>query len=96
MAQLITFNTDDVPAQQRIQCWNDVSSAGLDIADLGQLTISEIRSTATIVHHSKQHVAISREPQFLIGLQLEGSHRFRQLGGETFLQKGEFALFDTN
>ena len=112
MAQLITFNTDDVPAQQRTQYWNDVSSAAttplvvdpldkenfsarLDIADLGRLKIVEIRSTASIAHHSKQHVAISREPQFLIGLQLEGAHRFRQLGGETLLQEGDFALFDS-
>lgn len=112
MAQLITFNTDHLPAHQRIQYWNDISSAAttplsvdpldkqnfsarLDRADLGRLKISEIRSTASIVRHSKQHVSLSREPQFLIGLQLEGACRHRQLGSETLLQKGDFALFDS-
>lgn len=112
MAHLITFSTDDVPARQRIQHWNDVSSAAttplvvdpldsrefsarVDLADLGRLRISEIRSTASIVRHSKQHVASSREPLFLIGLQLEGACRFRQLGTETMLRTGDFALFDS-
>jgi AraC-like DNA-binding protein len=110
--QLITFNTNDVSAQQRIECWNDMCSAAttplvadpldkqnfsarLCVADLGRLKISEIRSTAAIVRHSKQHVAISREPQFLIGLQLRGAHRFRQLGRETLIRQGDFALFDS-
>ncbi len=112
MAQLITFNTDDVPANQRIQYWNDVSSAAttplvadpldkqhfsarLDVADLGRLKISEIRSTPTIVRHSRQHVAMSREPQYLVGLQLEGAHCFRQSGRETLLREGDFAVFDS-
>lgn len=112
MPQLLTFNTDDLPAHQRIQNWNDMSSAAttplvvdpldkqnfsarLHLADLGRLKISEIRSTASIVRHSKQHVAISREPQFLIALQLQGACRFRQLGSETLLRRGDFALFDS-
>jgi AraC-like DNA-binding protein len=70
-------------------------SARLDFADLGQFTIGEIRSTASIVRHSREHAAIAREPRFLVALQLEDACRFRQMGRDTLLQSGDLALFDS-
>lgn len=69
--------------------------ARLAHADLGMVKVSEIHSDAAIVRHSKEHVARSRDPLFLMCLQLEDSCVFRQLGRETFLKDGDFALFDS-
>jgi AraC family transcriptional regulator, positive regulator of tynA and feaB len=69
--------------------------ASLEHAGLGPLKISEIRSTASTVRHSLQHAAMVREPQFLIGLQLKGACAFSQVGAQTLLRPGDFALFDS-
>jgi AraC-like DNA-binding protein len=59
------------------------------------LKVSEIHSDAAIVRHSKEHVARSRDAFFLMCLQLEDSCVFHQMGRETPLKHGDFALFDT-
>jgi len=70
-------------------------STRVDLADLGRFRMSEIRSSAVSVRHSKHDAAAARELLFLIGLPLDGACRFRQLGTETLLRTGDFALFDS-
>jgi AraC-like DNA-binding protein len=68
--------------------------AQLRYAELSSLKLSEIHSAASTVSHSKEHVAIVREPEFLIALQLDGACKFSQTGTDALLKPGDFALFD--
>jgi len=74
--------------------WNAFSGR-LTLADLGRVTIADVTSDPAAVQHSRQHVARSSEPRFLLCLQLEGTCVHRQEGRETRVEYGDFTLFDS-
>src|SRR5215813_12246966 len=62
---------------------------------LGDIRVSEARSEAATVRHSRQHVARAREALFMLCLQLDGVSFSRQQGRESVLRYGDFHLLDS-
>jgi AraC-like DNA-binding protein len=54
-----------------------------------------VRSSPGAVHHTREHVARTREPMFFLQIQFEGSSRVAQDGREVALQVGDFVLLDS-
>ncbi len=53
-----------------------------------------VRSSPAVVHHTREHVARTREPLFFLQIQLEGTSRVCQDGREVALQSGDLVLLD--
>jgi AraC-like DNA-binding protein len=54
-----------------------------------------VRSSPSVVHHTREHVARTSEPFFFLQIQLEGSSCVSQDGREVALQIGDFVLLDS-
>ncbi len=63
-------------------------------ASVGEVLLSEVRSSPSVVDHAVEHVARTRQPMFFLHAQLEGRSVNRQDGREACLEAGEFTLFD--
>lgn len=108
MAALERLSTFGLRPRQRVEFWNEVCSGcvpaaaqplDLDafepwcaIGSIGDLPLTEIHSSPSIVEHSSVHVARTREPLYSLFFQREGSSVLRQAGREAHLQPGDFTL----
>jgi AraC-like DNA-binding protein len=54
-----------------------------------------VHSSPAIVHHTREHVARTRESLFFLQIQLQGNSRVAQDGRDTELQVGDFVLLDS-
>jgi AraC-like DNA-binding protein len=63
-------------------------------ASVGELLLSEVHSCPSVVRHTAEHVARTREAMFFLHAQLEGRSINRQDGREARLDRGDFTLFD--
>jgi AraC-like DNA-binding protein len=61
---------------------------------VGDLRMGEMWAAPSVVHHSRQHVARTREAMFFLQIQLEGYSLNRQDGREAWLGPGDFTVFD--
>jgi AraC family transcriptional regulator, positive regulator of tynA and feaB len=62
---------------------------------VGNLWVAQMYSSASVVHHGREHVARTREELFFLKIQLQGSARLAQDGREASLQAGDFTLMDS-
>lgn len=62
---------------------------------IGNIQISELKSTAQIVSRTRSKIAKSDRDYFLLSLQTKGQGVFAQDGRTAVLQPGDFALYDT-
>jgi AraC family transcriptional activator of tynA and feaB len=70
-------------------------SGRLARTEVGPIRLVEIESDPATVYHSRQHIARSLEPVFLLCLQLDGESHFRQNGREALLRASDFTLCDS-
>jgi AraC-like DNA-binding protein len=63
--------------------------------EVGRIRLVELESDPAVVFHSRQHIARSLEPVFLMCVQLEGESHFRQNGREALLRETDFTLCDS-
>jgi len=63
-------------------------------ASAGEVLLSEVHSSPSIVRHTPEHVARTRNAMFFLHVQLEGRSCNRQDGREVCLEPGDFTLFD--
>jgi AraC-like DNA-binding protein len=61
---------------------------------IGDLRIGAVRSSPSVVHHGREHVARTREALFFLQVQLTGNSVNRQDGREAILSAGDFTMFD--
>jgi AraC-like DNA-binding protein len=61
---------------------------------VGDLRMGEVWASPSVVHHSRQHVARTREAMFFVQIQVEGYSVNRQDGREACLDPGDFTVFD--
>lgn len=73
-----------------LQCFEP----NLSRASVGEVLLSEVHSSPSIVRHTSQHVARTRQSMFFLHLQIEGRSSNRQDGREASLCAGDFTLFD--
>src|SRR5690348_10744919 len=66
----------------------------LSRASVGEVLLSEVHSSPSVVRHTPQHVARTRQAMFFLHAQLEGRSANRQDGREARLEPGDFTLFD--
>jgi AraC-like DNA-binding protein len=64
-------------------------------ARMGALCLGLVRSSPSIVHHGREHVARTREAMFFLHVQITGSSWNHQDGREALLEAGDFTLFDS-
>ena len=64
-------------------------------AAVGGLWVAQMQSSASVVHHGREHVARTQEELFFLKIQLEGSARLSQDGREARLEVGDFSLMDS-
>ena len=62
---------------------------------IGDIQISEVKSTSQIVSRTRTKIAASDRDYFLLSLQKEGRGVLAQDGRTALLQPGDFALYDT-
>ena len=77
---------------------NDLASfaPGMARTTLGGLWVAQMMSSASVVHHAREHVAATQEAMFFLKIQLSGgSARVSQDGREVSLQVGDFAVIDS-
>lgn len=76
---------------------SDIScfAPGMTHTGVGGLWVAQMYSCASVVHHSREHVARTQEELFFLKIQLEGSARLLQDGREAHLQAGDFTLLDS-
>ena len=72
----------------------DAFRPSLTRASVGEVLLSEVRSSPSVVRHTPEHVARTRQAMFFLHAQLEGRSVNRQDGREARLEPGDFALFD--
>jgi AraC-like DNA-binding protein len=70
-------------------------SGRLARAQVGPIRLVDVESDPAVVYHSRQHIARSLEPVFLLCVQLEGQCQFRQNGREALLRTSDFTLCDS-
>ena len=63
--------------------------------EIGPVRLVDVESDPAIVYHSRQHIARSPEPVFLLCVQIEGESQFRQNGREALLRASDFTLCDS-
>jgi AraC-like DNA-binding protein len=63
-------------------------------ASVGEVLLSEVHSSPSVVRHTPEHVARTRQAMFFLHAQLEGRSANRQDGREAYLEPGDFTLFD--
>ena len=69
---------------------------GMARTTLGGLWVAQMTSSASVVHHAREHVSTTQEAMFFLKIQLSGgSSRVSQDGREVSLQVGDFALIDS-
>jgi AraC-like DNA-binding protein len=111
VAALERFSTSGLRPRRRVEFWNELCSVyspletqPLDLATFepsctrtmaGELSISEIISSPSIVEHSSDHVARTRESLYFFYLQVQGSSIHRQGGREARLREGDFTLLSS-
>jgi AraC-like DNA-binding protein len=66
----------------------------LSRASLGEILLSEVHSSPSVVRHTPEHVARTRQAMFFLHAQLEGRSANSQDGREARLEPGDFTLFD--
>lgn len=66
----------------------------LSRSSVGEVLLSEVHSSPSIVRHTSEHVARTRQAMFFLHAQLEGRSANRQDGREARLEPGDFTLFD--
>jgi len=66
----------------------------LSRASVGEILLSEVHSSPSIVRHTPEHVARTRQAMFFLHAQLSGRSLNRQDGREAHLEPGDFTLFD--
>lgn len=64
-------------------------------ASVGSLWVAQMYSSASVVHHGREHVARTHAELFFLKIQQHGSARFFQDGRATSLQAGDFTLIDS-
>ncbi|MGH8216967.1 MAG: helix-turn-helix domain-containing protein [Steroidobacteraceae bacterium] len=72
----------------------DAFRPSLSKATVGEVLLSEVHSSPSIVRHTPEHVARTQQAMFFLHAQLEGRSAHRQDGREARLEPGEFTLFD--
>lgn len=72
----------------------DAFRPSLSRASIGELLLSEVHSSPSVVRHTPEHVARTRQAMFFLHAQLEGRSANRQDGREARLEPGDFTLFD--
>ncbi len=108
MAALEQFSTSGLRPRQRVEFWNELCSGCVPAAAqplslddfqpsctrgaIGDLPLSEINSSPSVVEHNSTHVARTREPLYLLFFQREGTSVHRQAGREAHLRPGDFTL----
>lgn len=108
MAALERFCTSGLRPRRRVEFWNELcsifsplSTEPLDLnafepscsrARAGNLVISEFQSSPSIVEHTGEHVARTRDSLYFFSLQLEGHSIHRQGGREACLGQGDFTM----
>jgi AraC family transcriptional regulator, positive regulator of tynA and feaB len=111
MAALERFSTSGLRPRRRVEFWNELCSVysplttqPLDLATFepsctravaGELSISEISSSPSIVEHSSDHVARTRESLYFFYLQVQGRSIHRQGGREAHLEEGDFTMLSS-
>src|SRR5690348_17517400 len=73
-----------------LQCFEP----SLSRTSVGELLVSEVRSSPSVVRHTAEHVARTRQAMFFLHAQVGGRSANRQDGRETCLEAGDFTLFD--
>lgn len=63
-------------------------------SSVGEVLLSEVHSSPSVVRHTPEHVARTRQAMFFLHAQLEGRSANRQDGREARLEPGDFTLFD--
>ncbi len=63
-------------------------------AKVGDILLSEVHSSPSIVRHTVEHVSRTREAMFFLHAQINGRSANRQDGREACLAAGDFTLFD--
>ena len=64
-------------------------------AEVGQIRIVDVESSAAIVRHTQRHIASATDAEFMVCLMLQGSSCQRQLGQEDVLHPNDFMVLDS-
>jgi len=76
---------------------HDIFEARMAKADVGEAGIAKIWSAGSVVRHSRQHVALSRDnPCFLLHMQVSGSSLNEQGGRTVDLRPGDCTIVDSS